>query len=139
MGDQLHDLRVREMTVTADQDMGVRPVAPEIGQESDHDHGILRAGRALPRPKTGGHQGVRGAFKNEQRQVAMTLVMMVIEGQFLLTMRRVLGVIEVEDNGSRGLGEACNEVVNERLREPVEIRTSYAVFEAGEGWGARQV
>ena len=34
----------------------------------------------------------------------MTLVVMIIEGQFLLPMGRVLGVIEVEDNGRGGSG-----------------------------------
>ena len=90
MGNHLDDFWGREMTVAADQDMGRGPMAPEIGQEADQDHRILRARRTLPRSEEGGHQGVRGPFKNKQRQIAMTLVMMVIEGKFLLAMGRVL-------------------------------------------------
>jgi hypothetical protein len=63
----------------------------------------------------------------------------VIEGQFLLARRRVLGVIEVENNGHRGRGGAGNEVVNKRLREAVEIGARHAVFEPGEGRSTRQV
>jgi hypothetical protein len=54
-------------------------------------------------------------FENEQGQIAMTLIMMVIEGQFLLPMRWVLGVIEVQDNGGGGLGVAGQEVIHEGL------------------------
>jgi len=66
MGDDLDHLRCREMTVAADEDMGLRPVAPQIGQETRQDHRILRAGRPGSRPEAGGHQGVGGPFKNEQ-------------------------------------------------------------------------
>src|SRR5262249_46796628 len=65
--------------------------------------------------------------------------MMVIEGQFLLAMRRVLGVIEVKNNRRWLLGVAGNEGVNKRLREAVEIGASHAVFEPGEGGRTRQV
>jgi hypothetical protein len=69
----------------------------------------------------------------------MTLVMMVIEGEFLLAMGRILRVIEVQDNSGRGLGVTGNEVIDERLGEPVEIEAGDAVFEPGEGRGTRQV
>jgi hypothetical protein len=63
---------------------------------------------------------------------------MVIEGQFLLAMRRVLGVIEVKNNRRWRLRVAGNEVVNKRMREAVEIGASHAVFEPGEGRSTRQ-
>ena len=46
------------MTVPTDQDMGPGPVAPEIGQEPDQDHGIFRARRARARAEVGGDQGM---------------------------------------------------------------------------------
>jgi hypothetical protein len=64
---------------------------------------------------------------------------MVIAGQTLLTMRGVLRVIAVEDNGSGGLGIAGNAVVNKRRREAVEIGAGHAGFEPGQGRGTRQV
>ena len=63
---------------------------------------------------------------------------MVIEGQFLLAMRRVLGVIEVKNNRRWRLRVAGNEVVNKRMREAGEIGASHAVFEPGEGRSTRQ-
>ena len=80
-----------------------------------------------------------GAFKNEQGQIAITLIVMVIEGEFLLTMGGIRGVIEVEDNRRWRLGVAGNEVVNKRMRKAVEIGARYAVFEPGEGRSTRQV
>src|SRR5215470_8685573 len=65
--------------------------------------------------------------------------MMVIEGQFLLAMRRVLGVIEVKNNRRWRLGVAGNEVVNKRMREAGEIGASHAMFEPGECRSTRQV
>jgi hypothetical protein len=64
---------------------------------------------------------------------------MVREGQFLLTMGRVLRVIEVEDNGGGGLGGARNAMIDERLCEPGEVGAGHTVFEPREGRGTRQV
>src|SRR5262245_47004884 len=139
MGHHLDDLRGCKMTIAADQEMGPWPVATEIGQEADQDHRILCAGRPLPRTEEGGHQGVRGPFKNQQRQIAITLVVMVLEGEFLLAMGRVCRMIEVQDDGGRGLGIAGNEVVDKRLGKTVEVRASHLVFEPGEGRRTRQV
>ena len=69
----------------------------------------------------------------------MTLIVMIIEGQFLLPMRRVLGVINVEDNSRRRLGVAGNTVVHERLREPGEVRAGHTVLKPREGRGTREV
>ena len=93
----------------------------------------------VPRPEAGGHQGVGGPFKNEQWQIAITLVVMVIEGEFLLSMGWVIRVIQVEHNRRRGLGVAGDEVVDERLRQAVEILAVHTVFETREGGGTRQV
>ena len=43
-----------EMTVSPDEDMGLRPMAAQIGQEPDQDHGVLRTRGALARAETGG-------------------------------------------------------------------------------------
>ena len=62
-------------------------------------------------------------------RVAIALVVMVIEGELLLPMRRGIGVIEVEDNGRRGLWVTGEEVLHERLREAIEILPIHAVFQ----------
>ncbi len=128
MGEHLHDLWGGEMTVPTDEDMGPRPVAPQIGQEPDHHHRVFCADRALPRTEAGGHQCMRGAFENEEGQVAIALVVMVIEGELLLPMRRVIGVIQVEHNGRRGLWVAGDEVVHQGLCQAIEILAVHTVF-----------
>ena len=60
---------------------------------------------------------------------------MIIEGKFLLTMGRVIRVIEVQHHGGGGLGVAGDEVVDQGAREPVEIRDRRAVFKPGKGRG----
>jgi hypothetical protein len=64
---------------------------------------------------------------------------MIVEGQFLLAMRRVFRVIEVKDNGGRGRGVTRQAVGHERPGEAVEVRAGPAVVEPGEGRGPRQV
>ena len=64
---------------------------------------------------------------------------MVIEREFLLAMCRVIGVIEVEHNGGGGLRVAGDEVVDQCLREPVEVLAVDAVFKTRKGGGTRQV
>jgi len=139
MSDHLNDLWGREMTVSANEDMGPWPVAPQIGQESDQDHGVFRAGRMRPRTEAGGPQRVRGPLENEQRKIAIVLVVMVIERKFLLAMRRVIGVIEVKHNSGWGLWIARDEVIDQRLREPVEVLAVDAVFKPRKGRRTRQV
>ena len=52
--EHLYDLWGGEMTVSPDEDMGLRPMAAQIGQEPDQDHGVLRTRGALARAETGG-------------------------------------------------------------------------------------
>ena len=56
--DLLHQLRIGEMPVAAQQDMGMRPVLAQNMQHSLHDHGILDTRRALDLGAAhGSHQG----------------------------------------------------------------------------------
>ena len=65
--------------------------------------------------------------------------MVVIEREFLLAMGRVIGVIEVEHNSGGRLGIAGDEVVDQRVGEPVEVLAVDAVFKTRKGGGTRQV
>src|SRR4030095_14502207 len=68
----------------------------------------------------------------------MALVMLVIEGEFLLAMGRVLRVIQVQDNRRRRFGVTGNEVLDERLGEPVDVLAIHTVLQPREGRSARQ-
>jgi hypothetical protein len=72
---------------------------------------------------------VGGPLENEQRQIAITPIMVVIEREFLLAMRRIIGVIEVEHNGGGWLRVAGDEVVDQCVGEPVEVLAVDAVFQ----------
>jgi hypothetical protein len=63
----------------------------------------------------------------------------VIEGELLLPMRRVSGVIEVEHNGGRWRGVTGNKVLHQRLRQAIQVLAVDAVFQAGECGATRQV
>jgi hypothetical protein len=104
----------------------------------------------LSRRRNIGHQAHHGPpalscqarhcpFENEQRQIAVTLIVMVIEGELLLAMCGGRGMVDVEDNRRRGLGVARQKLVDKGLREAIEIGAGEAVFEAGERRGTRQI
>jgi hypothetical protein len=82
---------------------------------------------------------VGGAFENDQWQRAITLIVVGIEGQFLLAMGRVLRVIEVKDNGCWRLRVARKEVVNAGLRETGEIRACDTLLKSRESRSTGQV
>ena len=119
--------------------MSVWPVAPQIGQESDHGHGVLSAGRPLARSQAGGHQGMRGTLENEEGQIAIALVVMVIEGTRLLTMRWVIGVIQVEHKSRGWFRVAGAELLHQGPRQAIDVLAVYAVFQTREGGATRQV
>ena len=56
MGQDLDHLRGRAMAVAAHQDRGPWPVATPEGEESDEDHGMLRADGPCARAEAGRHQ-----------------------------------------------------------------------------------
>jgi hypothetical protein len=71
---------------------------------------------------------VGSPFENEERQIAIALIVMVIEGEFLLPMRRIIRVIQVKHNGGGGLRVAGDEVVHQGLRQAIEVLAVHAVF-----------
>ena len=129
VGDDLDHLGCGEMAISTHQDVGLGPVATEIGQETGQDHRVLRAGRPRARAEVRHDQCMGGPFKNEERQITIVLIVMVIERKFLLPMRRVVGMIHVKDNGGRGFRVTSDEVVHQGLREPIEVFAVHTVLE----------
>jgi hypothetical protein len=136
-GDHVDHLRRRKMTIAADQDMGVGPVAPQIRQQPDQDHGIFGPARAGARTQVRRDEGMRCPFDNEERQIAMVLIVMIIERKLLLAIGRVIGVIQVEHNGGRGLGIAGTEVVYQGARKPIEVFAVHLGLQPGARRGTR--
>src|SRR6266446_2740979 len=69
----------------------------------------------------------------------MILIIMVVERQFLLSVGRIVRVIEVEHNGGRRLWVARDEVGSQRLRQPIEVFPVHTVFKPREGRGTREI
>ena len=116
------------MTVTADQEVRVGPMLPQRGQEPNQAHGIFRPSRAGARAQEGRDQRVGGPFDNEARQITMVLIVMVIEGKRLLAMGGIIGMIEIEHNGRRGLGVAGKKMIDQGGGETVEVLAVNLVF-----------
>ena len=64
---------------------------------------------------------------------------MVIEGEFLLAMRAVIGVIEVKHDGRGGLCVAGNKVVHEGRGETIEVLAVHLVLKSRERGSTGQV
>ena len=139
MGDHVQDLGGRKMAVAADQDMGVGPALTQVRQETGQNHGILRACGACPRPEARGDQRMRRSLKDKEGQITIALVVMVIEGEFLLAMRGVIGVIEVQHDGRGGLCVAGNKVVHEGRGETIEVLAVHLVLQPRERGSTGQV
>ena len=125
--------------VAADQDRGLGPVATQQGQEPDQDHRMLRTGGPCARAKAGGHQRAGEPFKDQERQIVIVLIIMIIERELLLSVGRIVCMIEVEHDGRRRLRVAGDEVGSQRPGEPREVLTIHTVCKPREGWRTRQV
>jgi hypothetical protein len=76
---------------------------------------------------------VRSAFENEQWERAIALIIMIIEGELLLPMRGIIGVVYIEDNGWGRFRVTRKKVVDQGPRETIEVFAVYLVFQTGEG------
>ena len=137
--DHVDDLGGSKMTIAADQNMGVGPVAPQIRQQPDQNHGIFGPGRAGARTQVGCDKGMRRPFKNEEWQIAVVLIVMIVERKLLLAIRRIIRVVEIKDNSGRRLGVAGNEMIHKGPREPREVLTVDVVLQARERRGAGSI
>ena len=115
------------------------PVGPQIRQQPDQDHGIFGPGRVGARTQVGRDEGMRRPFENEERQIAMVLIVMIIECKLLLAIGRVIGVIKVEHDGRGRLCVAGNELVHQGRGETIDVLAVHTVFEPRERRGTRSI
>ena len=130
---------VAKMTIAAHQDVGVGPVASQIGQQPNDDHGIFGSGRADTRTQGGRDQGMRRPLENEEWQIAMILIVMIIERQLLLAMRGIIRVVKIEHNSGRGLRVAGDAMIDQGGRKTIEVFAVYLVFQPRERGRTSQV
>jgi hypothetical protein len=93
------------------------------GEESDEDHRIVCTDGTGAWAQGGRDQRVGGAFNNEERQIVMVLIEIIIEGELLLAIGRISGVIEIEHDSRWWLGVAGEKVIHKGGGETVEVFT----------------
>jgi hypothetical protein len=113
--------------------MGPGPVAPQAGEEPDHHHGMCSPRGPRARAEAGRAQGPGASFADEARQGAIGLVLVVVEGERLLSVSRIVRVIQVEHDGRRRLRVAGDAVGSQRLGQPREVLPVHAVCKARAG------
>ena len=136
---QLHQFHVGEMGVTSQQDAGLGPVLAQPLEHPFKDHRVLRPLQAFAGAQCSGNELARQALEQKQRQVAVTLVMMIVKRQLLLAMGRVFGVIHVEHDQWRRFGVAGNKLFHKGLGQAVEVAGVSGIFQAREGRCAGQI
>jgi len=66
----------------------------------------------------------------------MVLIVMIIERELLLAIRRIIRVVQIQDNGGGGLSVAGDEVVHQGVCEAIEVFAVDVVLETRKGRGA---
>jgi len=108
-------------------------------EETDRPHRMLHPGGARPRLQARHDEGLGGACKDTEGEVARGPIVVVIACQFLLPVCGVIGVVESQDNGRWGLRVTGHKVVHEGLSEPREVCAVHAMLKMRRGRSARHV
>lgn len=93
-------------------------------------HGIFVAKRSFAGPQYCRDQSAGLTIKDHQRQIAGRTVVVVIERRRLLTVGRVLGMIQVENQALWWAGKACNELLDKGLADTVNVLAAGRMLEA---------
>jgi hypothetical protein len=78
MGEHLEHLWGGERAVPTDQEMGPWPVATQASEEPHQAHRVLRTGGPCARAEAGRHPRAGEPFADQQRSIAIVLIIMVI-------------------------------------------------------------
>ena len=76
---------------------------------------------------------MRRSFKNEEWEIAVVLIVMIIEGKLLLAMRGIIGVVHIKDNSRGGLSLAGDEVIYQSTGKPIEVLAVHLVLQTRKG------
>lgn len=136
--DQGHQFRIGEVAVAAQQDMGCGPVPTQQVEHPLHDHGVLGAAGGFARTQHGGDEGARVGLEHQQGQVTMVAVMVVVEGQRLLAVGGVVGMVHVQRDAARGVFIPGDELLDQGAGQAVDVAAPQRAFQAGVGGAAGQ-
>jgi len=71
-----------------------------------------------------GHQGTFAGLEYQQRQIAIVAVMVVVKGQRLLAIGRIVGVVDIESDTGRGATVTGDELQNQSTGQAVNVATA---------------
>ena len=109
------------MSVSTQDDTGLRPGITKAFQHPLDDHGVLLAFGPLAGTKHRGDEFSREAFKEKQRQVAVTAVVMVVKGKLLLPMCFILRMVHVQNKHFGNFGITADELIHKNLSKTIEV------------------
>lgn len=104
------------------------------------EHGAnLAARRSLARPQEDTHRLAALHMVDVDRQEAARIVVGVEQGELLVTVHRIAGVVDVQRDGRRGPGKASAEDVHQRRRHPRRLDARRHVLQPAHGRLGTQV
>ena len=101
-----HDLRAAIMPVAADSDVGIGPVAADVPHQTPDMPRCLLARRRLAGAQQHRHRSAGYRVINMDRQEAALPMMSVPEGELLIAMHDVAGVVDIQRHRHRSSGIA---------------------------------
>jgi hypothetical protein len=128
-----HRLRPAVVTVAADQDVDLWPAPANGGHDMAQYQHHLGPVRGLAGAEDHRHRLARGRLVDVDRQEAALAVVGVEQRELLLAVRRIAGVVDVENDPTRHLLEAVAEQLDHRRHHPLECRRAGQVLQPAHG------
>lgn len=129
----VHELVAAEVAVAPDDDFGVLPALAQAGDQPDEQPGNVDGLVAAPRTQHGQYELAAQPLENEQRHVAILVVVIVEQGELLTAVGVRVGVVAVEDDGLRGLLVGGDEMLNEHFADVPQLFRRQGVLHTAHG------
>ena len=128
-----HGLGPGIVAVAADQDVDGGPTAANGPDDMAQDEGHLGTVRRLAGPQDDRDRLAGGGLIDVDRQEAAAVVVGMKQRQLLAAMDAILGVVDVEHDAARDLGEARAEQIDHGRHHPLQRGCGRQVLEPGHG------
>ena len=126
----VHELAAAEVGVAAQLEHGPRPVAVQVLYQMAHQSVQLHRFAAAPWTQYRQDQAPRCPVEDQQRHVAVLVVVGVEQRQLLTAVGVGVGVVRIQHHLLRRLGEGGHILVHEQLADPVERHRAHTVLQA---------
>ena len=120
-----------EMTIPTKEDIHLWPSGPDVGNQTLQDGYDLFSVGPLSRSKDGRDQFAALPFVDVKGEKTVFVVVAIEQGQLLVAMSGIVGVIGIENDHIRRMVVGVNERVDEGSGHAIEIRSGDRVFQSG--------